>query len=133
MSDESITSGNDETGAVGYGRPPASTRFQKGVSGNPRGRPKGARNVGSIVSGALSERVTISVNGRRKRITKLEAAVMQLVNRAAGGDLRSTKLLITLVQESESKTPKQEIDQPTSSDRAVMRELQRRALESSRD
>lgn len=29
---------------VGYGKPPVATRFRKGVSGNPRGRPKGARN-----------------------------------------------------------------------------------------
>jgi hypothetical protein len=68
---------------LGYGRPPMTTRFRPGQSGNPRGRPKGARNLGTVVAAALSERVAINENGRRRRITKLEAAVKQLVNRAA--------------------------------------------------
>ena len=29
---------------VGYGKPPAHSRFRPGQSGNPRGRPRGARN-----------------------------------------------------------------------------------------
>jgi len=64
-----------EEARVGYGRPPVATRFRKGVSGNPRGRPKGSRNFATIVAATLGERLTITENGRRKRITKLEAAV----------------------------------------------------------
>ena len=45
---------------VGYGRPPMMTRFRPGQSGNPRGRPKGARNLSTIVAAALSERVAIN-------------------------------------------------------------------------
>ena len=29
---------------VGYGKPPAKTRFRPGQSGNPKGRPKGSKN-----------------------------------------------------------------------------------------
>ena len=78
---------------VGYGRPPVATQFRQGVSGNPRGRPKGTRNFATVVAATLGERLTITENGRRKRITKLDAVVKQLVNRAAGGEARSIQLL----------------------------------------
>src|SRR6478609_2109109 len=44
-------SGSDDANpvAVGYGRPPAQTRFQSGQSGNPGGRPKGSRNKATAV------------------------------------------------------------------------------------
>jgi hypothetical protein len=133
MSEEPTTSDSAEAAGMGYGRPPVSTRFQKGVSGNPRGRPKGSRNVASALSAALSERVTITENGRRKRITKLEAALKQLVNRAASGDLRSTQVLIALAQATEAKAPMEQVDHPKRADLEVMRELQRRLLESGHD
>jgi hypothetical protein len=34
---------------VGYGRPPAKSRFKKGTSGNPRGRPKHSKNMKTII------------------------------------------------------------------------------------
>ena len=88
---------------VGYGRPPKANRFQKGVSGNPRGRPKGSRNVASIVAAALNERVAVNQNGRRKTITKLEAAVTQVANQAAGGDQRAIKLVLDLIGQAEQR------------------------------
>jgi hypothetical protein len=114
---------------VGYARPPLTTRFRKGVSGNPRGRPKGARNFASVVAATLGERLVVTENGRRKRITKLEAAVKQLVNRAAGGEARSIQLLIGLIQASEARPPQPDLSQPSEADREVLRELQRRLAE----
>ena len=83
---------------VGYKKPPLATRFQKGVSGNPRGRPKGARNLSTVVAAALNEKVLVTENGRKRRISKFEAAVKQLVNRAAGGEARATQLLLGLIR-----------------------------------
>src|SRR5580700_2307294 len=48
---------------VGYGKPPRPTRFKRGQSGNPRGRSSGAKNLKTLLSDALNERVTVSKNG----------------------------------------------------------------------
>jgi hypothetical protein len=111
---------------VGYRRPPVGTRFRPGQSGNPRGRPKGARNLSTVVAAALSERVAVNENGRRRRITKLEAAVKQLVNRAASGEARATQLLLALVQANETRPAQQDANRLGEADAIVMAELTRR-------
>jgi len=88
---------------VGYCSPPEATRFKKGVSGNPRGRPKGSLNVATVLTRTLREKVTINENGRRRTVTKLEAAVKQLVNKAAGGDLRALHQLTALARDAEAE------------------------------
>ena len=88
---------------VGYCHPPESTRFTKGQSGNPKGRPKGTRNVATILAAALRERVVINENGQRKTISKLDAGVKQLVNKAASGDLRALQSLLALLREGEDR------------------------------
>jgi hypothetical protein len=94
---------NDESEVpVGYGNPPLDTRFRKGVSGNPRGRPKGSRNVAAVFAKSLREKVVVNENGQRKSITKLEAAIKQLVNKAAFGDHRSVQLIVNLSREAEA-------------------------------
>jgi len=111
--------------AVGYGRPPAKNQFRPGESGNPRGRPKGARNLSSVIAATLNERVAVTENGRRRHITKLEAAVKQLVNRAASGEARATQLLFALVAANDSKPPDTE-NRVAEADLVVMAELARR-------
>jgi hypothetical protein len=111
---------------VGYGRPPMTTRFRPGQSGNPRGRPKGARNLSTVIAAALSERVAINENGRCRRITKLEAAVKQLVNRAASGEARPMQLLLALVQAGETPRAQQASEGLNESDAIVIADLARR-------
>ncbi len=89
--------------AVGYGKPPQRTRFQKGQSGNPKGRPGGSRNATTILSEALRERVVVTENGRRKSATKLEVIFKQLVNKAAQGDHRATQLLLNQMPSLEAR------------------------------
>ena len=81
---------------VGYGRPPQATRFQPGRSGNPRGRPKGSRSVGAILKGVMSQKVTVSEGGRVRRVSRVELMLLRLVNDAARGDPRATKLALEL-------------------------------------
>lgn len=89
---------------VGYGKPPKRTRFKPGQSGNPRGRPKGTLNMATVLARTLRAKVVVNENGRRKTITKLEAALQQLTNKAAGGDLKAVHLLAGLVRSAEERT-----------------------------
>ena len=96
----------DEEGdhEVGYRKPPRHTRFTKGQSGNPRGRPPGAKNLKTLLSDALNEFVIVSENGGRRKITKREAIITQLVNRSASADFRAIKILLDMVRDIESQT-----------------------------
>lgn len=87
----------------GYGRPPKNSQFKKGQSGNPKGRPKGTLNFVCVLQRTLRERVVINENGRRCTITKLEAAIKQLVNRAAGGDMAAFRTLSVLAYSAEEQ------------------------------
>jgi len=88
---------------VGYGRPPQHSRFKPGQSGNPKGKPKGAKNLATIVNNAIKEKVVVTENGKRKAISKLEAAIKQFVNKAATGDQKAMVQLLPLVQMIEGR------------------------------
>jgi Family of unknown function (DUF5681) len=83
---------------VGYGKPPLHTRFRKGQSGNPKGRGKGRKNFATIFMKAMRQSVTITENGKRRKISKLDAAVTQLANDAARGDKKAIQLVFALLQ-----------------------------------
>jgi hypothetical protein len=89
---------------VGYAKPPQATRFKPGQSGNPKGRRRGAKNFATLFDEKLEAKVPITENGRRKKITKRRAAVKQIVNKAAGGDVKaiSTVLNETRLHEAQS-------------------------------
>jgi hypothetical protein len=88
---------------VGYRKPPEATRFKKGNSGNPKGRPKGSLNVATVFIKTLREKVVINENGQRKTVTKLEAALKQMVNKAASGDIRALRELLELARDAEAR------------------------------
>jgi hypothetical protein len=90
--------------AVGYGKPPRHRGFQKGRSGNPKGRPKGSKNLATLVAQALDEKVVVTEDGRRRRVTKRELVVAQLVDKSAAADLRAIKQLTDIVQSAERRS-----------------------------
>jgi hypothetical protein len=90
---------------IGYGKPPIATQFKKGVSGNPNGRPKGKPNLATALQRAMYRRVVVNEGGQRKTITKFEAAITQLVNKSAAGDLNAFKFLAGLYRTIEEQAP----------------------------
>jgi len=86
---------------VGYGRPPKSGQFVKGASGNPKGRPKNSKNLATTVLRESRQLVRINGPHGTRAVTKLQAAVMQISNKSAQGDLRASREFFTLLQRSE--------------------------------
>ncbi len=101
-----MSTNEEPQNAVGYGKPPRHAQFAKGQSGNPKGRPKGSQSLSTHLKNALEETVIVNENGRRTKMSKLNAATKQLVNKAAAGDPRATKLLIELIRQDETVAPK---------------------------
>ena len=69
-----------ERDQVGYAKPPKHTRFTKGRSGNPKGRPTGSKNLATMMIEELTQTVAIVDNGKRTKIPKIRAAVRQALN-----------------------------------------------------
>lgn len=91
---------NKDDYEVGYGKPPKNTRFKTGQSGNPKGRPRKPRDLGSLINHELDTTVQITENGVAKRITLRVAFSKTLVNRAVKGDHRASLLLLKFLQDT---------------------------------
>jgi hypothetical protein len=81
---------------VGFRKPPEATRFRKGRSGNPRGRPKGSLNLATDLTAELGERITVREDGKPRRVTKQRALIKSLLAKALQGDVRAASTLLAL-------------------------------------
>ena len=82
---------------VGYGRPPRRHQFKPGQSGNPRGRPKGARGLKTDLRAELEARMTIRINNEPVCETRQRLLLRALSSRAAAGDVRAAAILIPII------------------------------------
>lgn len=95
---------------VGYKKPPVSSRFQKGVSGNPRGRPKKDQSQATILEEIIKElkkTVTIRENGKIIKVTKMEAMIKNLLASAMKGDSKSISLLMKILGQTKAPDGKE--------------------------
>lgn len=89
---------------IGYGQPPKHSRFRKGRSGNPKGRPKGSKKLRTLLDRELDVKVVVTDNGKRKTISKREAVAKRMVNNAISGELNATKTVVSLVDGDDDPT-----------------------------
>jgi hypothetical protein len=82
---------------VGYSKPPKHTRFKPGQSGNPRGRPKGTKNLKTDLMEELGEKILIREGDHPRQVSKQRALVKALLTRALKGDVRAANLLLSMM------------------------------------
>jgi hypothetical protein len=92
---------DDPAAAVGYGKPPRQHRFKSGQSGNPRGRPKGARGLRAELAAEMNELVTVMIDGKPMHISKLRVIIKALAQRAAKGNVAAADKLLSLIIQSQ--------------------------------
>ena len=124
MSDDTT----DKPYEVGFGKPPKATQFREGQSGNPKGRPRGKPNMATIIRRSLEAKVVINENGQRREVTKFEAGMIQMSNKAAAGDLRALNMVTAFARSAEERE-QQEISGKAGlgeSDQKVLQRLMQR-------
>jgi hypothetical protein len=95
---------------VGYGQPPLASRFKPGISGNTRGRPKGSKNLKTLIREAMTASISIQEGEKTRRVTKLEGVVLRQLQSALKGSDRAALAVIKMahqlrfLEDSESAT-----------------------------
>jgi len=88
---------------VGRGNPPKHTQFRKGTTGNPKGRPKGSKNLSTYLMEAARDQVSATVGGKTRKISKIQATAMQLATKAASGDQAAMGKFLDWMDEIETR------------------------------
>lgn len=120
----------DKDNKVGYKNPPKSTQFKPGQSGNPKGRPKGLKNLSTDLKDELEEKIVVTEGGKTLELTKQRAMLKTLMAKALKGDTKAANSLITLtlgIEQSESSRSGQEL--LPEEDQAILASLKARLLE----
>lgn len=109
---------DDRDYEVGDCRPPVQTRFQKGQSGNPKGRPKGSKNLKTDLLELLAEKVAVTENGRARKIPKQRLMLMTLIAKAIKGDTKATGIVLQLMAQTVGLAAENRLAQPLAADDA---------------
>jgi hypothetical protein len=118
--------GQERAEKVGPGKPPRHTRFKPGQSGNPNGRPKGSKNFATILQQQLRKKVTITVDGKPKRMTVQEVIARRLANDSMKGTTKAMELLIRLTSKSDEGDSKDAASETVLPDKDALRRIHKR-------
>tara|TARA_R110000824_G_scaffold399102_1_gene604006 strand:- start:48841 stop:49239 length:399 start_codon:yes stop_codon:yes gene_type:complete len=114
---------------VGYSKPPKSTQFKPGQSGNPKGRPSGIKNLSTDLQEELESSVLITENSQQREVTKQRAVIKTMFAKAMKGDSRAASTLITLILGLEQNNrERQQVKSLGAEDRAILGAYQEKLL-----
>ena len=82
---------------AGYGRPPRAHQFKPGQSGNPRGRPKGAKNESTILREIFGRKIESRTGGQSRKITILEGILLRITEDSLKGNTKSAAFLLNQI------------------------------------
>jgi hypothetical protein len=90
---------------VGYGKPPRHTQFQKGRSGNPRGRPRRQpiERAKALVLYEAYRTVMVQEDGYKDPVTCVQAILRSQLKLAAAGNVRAQCAVLKMIQDIESE------------------------------
>ena len=99
---------SDRDYAVGYRKTPPETRFPKGVSGNPSGRPRGSGTLATAVAKTLAERITVQEGGKVRSMSKGRALAKSLTSVSLKGNMTAARIVAQLERVAKSDESEKE-------------------------
>ena len=104
---------------IGYGKPPRSHQFKPGQSGNPKGRPKGAKSTATLVRQILDSKIsTRTSDGRVRKVMVREAMITRFADTALKGDTKAASFLFGLYEHAQTEAPQ---NVPTQEDTEILK------------
>lgn len=100
---------------VGYRNPPKHTRWKRGQSGNPRGRPKGSKNTKTLLREVLDANVTVNAPEGPRTVPMRKAILLGQAAKAAKGDPRAAALILGLEERFDAEDSTLDAERPLSS------------------
>lgn len=122
MTDEQKARAEEADYVTGFGKPPTSSQFAKGKSGNPAGRPKGARSMRTLLQELLDQPVTISIKGVPRQVPAKQAVLTRLMSQALTGKTQDAALFVGLIKTTLPEQFAEEPDDALSADEAKLLE-----------
>ncbi|KAK0331874.1 hypothetical protein LTR94_027177, partial [Friedmanniomyces endolithicus] len=122
MTDEQKARADEADYVAGFGKPPRASQFAKGKSGNPAGRPRGARSMRTLLQEILDQPVTISIKGVPRQVSAKEAVLTRLMSQALTGKTQDAALFVSLIKTTLPEQFAEEADDALSTDEAKLLE-----------